>query len=117
STSAAESAPPSLLLSAATQAGLFFKYAALWLWPNPAGMSIDLRVDFATGASVGWIGAKLAAYVACGALAVSALLRRGAAGIAGFGLLYAWVLFAVMFSAVLFQEPFVLYRSYLWGAG
>lgn len=117
STAAAEGAPPSLVLSAATQAGLFFQYAALWLWPDPAKMSIDWRVDFAAGASLGWIATKFAAYTACGALAAAMLLRRGAAGIAGFGLLYAWVLFAVMYSAVLFQEPFVLYRSYLWGAG
>ena len=40
---------PSLALSAVTQAGLFFKYLGLWLWPHPAGMSIDLRVDFAAG--------------------------------------------------------------------
>jgi protein O-mannosyl-transferase len=115
--STAESAPPSLLLSAATQAGLFFEYLGLWLWPNPADMSIDLRVDFAAGASLGWTGAKIGAYAACGVLGAAMLLRRGAAGLAGYGLLYAWILFAVMYSAVFFQEPFVLYRSYLWGAG
>jgi tetratricopeptide (TPR) repeat protein len=45
------------------------------------------------------------------------LLRGGAARLAGLGLLYAWILFFVEFSAVRFQEPFVLYRSYFWGPG
>jgi protein O-mannosyl-transferase len=107
----------SLFLSAVTQAGLFFKYLGLWLWPDPAAMSIDLRVDFAAGWSPAWIAAKLAAFAACGALGVALLPRRGAAGIAGFGLLYFWIQFVVEFTAVRFQEPFVLYRSYLWGPG
>lgn len=107
----------SLALSAVTQAGLFFKYLALWLWPDPATMSIDLRVDFAAGWSPAWIAAKIAGFAAFGTLGVALLLRRGASGLAGFGLLYAWVLFFVEFTAVRFQEPFVLYRSYLWGPG
>jgi tetratricopeptide (TPR) repeat protein len=32
-------------------------------------------------------------------------------------MLYVWILFLVEFSTVRFQEPFVLYRSYLWGPG
>lgn len=108
---------PSLALSAVTQAGLFFEYLGLWLWPDPAGMSIDLRVDFAAGWTPAWIVVKVAAFIAFGVVAVALLLRRGATGLAGFGLLYAWILFFVEFSAVRFQEPFVLYRSYLWGPG
>jgi protein O-mannosyl-transferase len=108
---------PSLALSAATQAGLYFRYLFLWLWPDPSGMAIDLRVDFAAGWSLGWIFVKVAGYVAAGALGVVLLLRRGAPGLAGFGLVYAWILYVVEFSAVRFQEPFVLYRSYLWGPG
>ncbi len=107
----------SLALSAVTQAGLFFKYLALWLWPDPGAMSIDLRVDFAAGWSPAWIAAKVAGFAGCGALGAALLLRRGALGIAGFGLLYAWLLFFVEFTAVRYQEPFVLYRSYLWGPG
>jgi tetratricopeptide (TPR) repeat protein len=108
---------PSLALSAATQAGLFLKYLGLWLWPDPAGMSIDLRVDFAAGWTPAWIVVKVAAFIACGIAAGALLLRRGALGLAGFGLLYAWILYLVEFSAVRLQEPFVLYRSYLWGPG
>ncbi|MGH6884632.1 MAG: hypothetical protein ACREGK_00985 [Geminicoccales bacterium] len=107
----------SLALSAVTQAGLFFKYLALWLWPDPGRMSIDLRVDFASGWTAGWIAAKVAAFAACGVLGALLLARRGVGALAGFGLLYAWILFFVEFSAVRLQEPFVLYRSYLWGPG
>ncbi|MDH4172307.1 MAG: tetratricopeptide repeat protein [Betaproteobacteria bacterium] len=107
----------SLALSAVTQAGLFFQYLGAWLWPSPAAMSIDVRVDFVAGWSAGWIAAKIAAFAATGGLGVWLLLRRGAASLAGFGLLYAWLLFIVEFAAVRFQEPFVLYRSYLWGPG
>ncbi|MEO8717709.1 MAG: tetratricopeptide repeat protein [Burkholderiales bacterium] len=107
----------SLALSAVTQAGLFFKYLALWLWPDPAWMSIDVRVDFAAGWTPAWIAVKGVGFAACGALGVALLLRRGAIGLAGFGLLFAWILFFVEFTAARYQEPFVLYRSYLWGAG
>ena len=106
-----------LFLSAVTQAGLFFRYLALWFWPDPAGMSIDLRVDFLGTSSAGWIALKVLAFVAAGALGTVLMLRRGAARLCGFGLLYFWVLFLVEFTAARFQEPFVLYRSYLWAPG
>jgi protein O-mannosyl-transferase len=108
----------SLALSAVTQAGLYFKYLWHWVWPDPSALSIDLRVDFAAGWSGGWIATKIAAFASVGAIGALLLLRRhGAAGIAGFGLLWTWMLFLVELSAVRFQEPFVLYRSYLWGPG
>jgi protein O-mannosyl-transferase len=109
--------PHTLFLSAVTQAGLFFKYLGLWLWPDPAAMSIDVRVDFVAGWTPGWIAAKIIAFAASGALGVALLLRRGATGLAGFGLLFFWIQFCVEFTAARFQEPFVLYRSYLWGPG
>jgi tetratricopeptide (TPR) repeat protein len=104
-------------LSAATQAGLFFKYLALWLWPDARAMSIDVRVDFFQTWSAGWVILKVSAFVAFGALGFLLLRRRGRAGVAGFGMLYAWILFFAEFSTARFQEPFVLYRSYLWGPG
>ena len=106
-----------LAMSAVTQAGLFFRYLGLWLWADPGAMSVDLRVDFAGSWSAGWIAAKVLAFAACGALGLALLLRRGAAGIAGCGLLYFWLLYLVEFSVARFQEPFVLYRSYLWAPG
>src|SRR6266704_3151036 len=106
-----------LAMSAVAQAGLFFKYVALWLWPDIRGMSIDLRVDFLETWSAGWIVLKVSAFVAFGALGFLLLRRRGRLGVAGFGMLYAWILFLVELSTARFQEPFVLYRSYLWAPG
>jgi tetratricopeptide (TPR) repeat protein len=104
-------------LSAVTQAGLFFRYVLLWLWPDTGAMSIDLRVDFFGTWSAGWIALKVVAFAAFGALGLLLLLRRGRTGVAGLGLLWVWILFLVEFSTARFQEPFVLYRSYLWAPG
>jgi tetratricopeptide (TPR) repeat protein len=104
-------------LSAVTQAGLFFRYVALWLWPDTQAMSIDLRVDFVETWSPAWILLKVSAFAAWGVLGFLLLRRRGRLGLVGFGMLYTWVLFLVEFSATRIQEPFVLYRSYLWAPG
>jgi hypothetical protein len=104
-------------VSAVTQAGLFFKYLAIWLWPDTGAMSIDIRVDFLGTLTAGWVLLKVGAFVAFGAIGVLLLLRRGRAGLAGFGMLYVWILYLTEFSTIRFQEPFVLYRSYLWGPG
>src|SRR5712691_11883753 len=104
-------------MSVVTQAGLFFKYLALWLWPDTGAMSIDIRVDFFQTWSAAWIVLKVSAFVAFGALGFLLLRRRGRAGVVGFGMLYAWILFFAEFSTARFQEPFVLYRSYLWAPG
>jgi hypothetical protein len=104
-------------MSAVTQAGLFFKYLALWLWPDTGAMSIDVRVDFLQTWSAGWIVLKVSGFVAFGALGFLLLRRRGRAGVAGFGMLYTWILFFAEFSTARFQEPLVLYRSYLWAPG
>ena len=108
---------PSLALSAVTQAGLFFKYLALWFWPDPRAMSIDLRVDFLAGWTPAWIAIQVTAFAACGALGAWLVRRGGAAALAGCGLLFSWILFLVEFTTVKLQEPFVLYRSYLWAPG
>ena len=104
-------------LSAATQAGLFFKYVFLWIWPDVRSMSVDLRVAFADIESTGLGVLKGCAFVLYGALGCALLLRRGRLGLIGFGLLYSWILFLIEFGTVRFQEPFVLYRSYLWAPG
>ena len=105
------------LLSLITQAGLFFKYVFLWLLPNPAWMSIDMREPFASTlwAWQNWV--KVGCFMAYGAIALKLLLKRGKMGLLGFALLYPWLLFFIEFSSVRVQEPFVLYRSYLWAPG
>jgi protein O-mannosyl-transferase len=104
-------------LSAVTQAGLFFRYLLIWVWPDLGDMSIDLRLDFTQHASAGWMILKVCAFVLYGALGLVLLSRRGRQGLVGFGMLYVWILFLAEFSVARFQEPFVLYRSYLWAPG
>lgn len=103
-------------LSVVTQCWLFFKYAALWLFPVPTWMSVDMREPFADSLWSGYLLAFIA-FIAWGGLAVRLLLRRGRAGLIGFVLLYPWLMFMTEFSAVRIQESFVLYRSYLWAVG
>jgi hypothetical protein len=104
-------------VSAVTQTGLFFKYLASWLVPNVSAMSIDMRVDFAATWSATWIALKVISFAGFGTLGLVFLRRSGRIGLVGFGMLYAWILFAVELSSVRFQEPFALYRSYLWAPG
>jgi protein O-mannosyl-transferase len=110
---------PGLLhvLSALTQAGLFFKYLLLWVLPNPAWMSVDMREPFASSLSQwqSWLG--LGGFLGYGVLGLWLLLRRGLTGLAGLALLYPWLQFLLEFSSIRVQEPFVLYRSYLWMPG
>jgi len=105
------------LLSIFTQAGLFFKYLLLWSLPNPAWMAIDMREPFVSSLAAwqGWLGAV--GFVAYGALGAWLLLRPRWAGLAGLALLYPWLQFVLEFSSIRVQEPFVLYRSYLWMPG
>ena len=103
--------------SVATQCLLFFKYLLLWVVPNPAWMSVDMREPFAASplAWPYWLG--VGGFVLYGGVALWLLLRRGRKGLLGFALLFPWLLFATELSTVRIQEPFVLYRSYLWMAG
>lgn len=103
--------------SVENQATLFFRYLGTWLVPWPGWMSIDLRVPFPPTLTT-WpylLGAL--AWLAYGAGAVWLLLRGGREGLAGFGLLFPWLFALTEMSAARLQEPFVLYRSYLWMAG
>src|SRR3569832_1179038 len=104
-------------LSMLTQASLFFKYLLLWFWPNPAWMSEDMRVAFVTSIWDwrAWAGAI--AYVGYGLFAVRLLMRVDKRGMVGFAMLYPWLMFLVELSSIRVQEPFVLYRSYLWMPG
>jgi tetratricopeptide (TPR) repeat protein len=102
--------------SVLTQSWLFFKYGLLWLLPNPAWVSVDMREPFAQGLFSVY-GAALVAYLLYGWLAIRLLLKRSYAGLIGFALLFPWLMFATELSTVRFQEIFVLYRSYLWALG
>ncbi|HUQ76672.1 MAG TPA: hypothetical protein VM183_18280 [Burkholderiales bacterium] len=104
-------------LSIINQGYLFFRYLVTWLIPCPCWMSIDLRVGFphellAWPQTLGFIG-----FLAYPIVAFLLLRRRGAMGLAGLGLLYPWLLALTEFATIRAQEPFVLYRSYLWMSG
>ncbi|OFZ66651.1 MAG: hypothetical protein A2V79_05745 [Betaproteobacteria bacterium RBG_16_56_24] len=105
------------LLSILTQSWFYFKYLGLWLLPNPAWMSVDMREPFAMSLfswpqSLGFV-----AFLAYPCAAAWLLLKRGKLGLLGFALLFPWILFLTELSVVRVQEPFVLYRSYLWMPG
>ena len=104
-------------MSAVTQAGLFFRYVAIWLWPDTAFMAVDLRVDPSSTSSLPWAVLKVGAFLLAGVAAGLLVWRRGKAGVAGLGVLYVWVLYFTEFSVPRLQEVFVLYRSYLWAPG
>lgn len=103
-------------LSVLTQSWLFFKYVALWLFPNPNWMSVDMREPFASSLWSAYLFA-MAAFLAWGFLSLWLLFKRGSLGLLGFAMLFPWLMFMTEFSTVRIQESFVLYRSYLWVVG
>ncbi|MFT3847891.1 MAG: tetratricopeptide repeat protein [Propionivibrio sp.] len=105
------------LMSMGTQLLLFWKYLFLWLVPNPAWMSVDMRVDFAAwwSSPLFFFGVAVSVTVMLGAVWVWWWSRgRGRLGVLSSILLFAAIPFAVELSTVRVQEPFVLYRSFLW---
>lgn len=105
------------ILSIFTQASLFFKYLWLWLIPNPGWMSIDMREPFATSVFDWPYTLGFLTFLAYPCVAVWLLIKQGKKGLLGFSLLFPWILFLTELSTVRIQEPFVLYRSYLWMPG
>ena len=102
------------LLSVITQCWQFFKYLFLWLVPNPAWMSIDMREPFATSLAEWPMVLGVAGYGVYLLIGAALLWRGGALGLAGLAMLAPALLFLTELSTVRIQEQFVLYRSYLW---
>ena len=104
-------------MSIATQLGLFLRYAFSWFFPNPELLSADIRIDFPAYWSGPWgvLGMVAALIMGLGALRITAqrnakkMLRISSAAF-----IYAATLYIVELSVVRIQEPFVLYRSFLW---
>jgi tetratricopeptide (TPR) repeat protein len=101
-------------LSIINQAALFFQYGLLWVLPFVGWMSIDLRppfpltvVSWQLAGAVAWIG------VLAGGIWL-VITRKDAWSLFGLGLLMPSLMFITEFSTVWLQDPFVLYRSYLW---
>ncbi|XAH25993.1 tetratricopeptide repeat protein [Xylophilus sp. GW821-FHT01B05] len=102
-------------LSILNEAWLFFRYGFLWIVPNPQWMSIDVRPPFPLGFGafpqvLGAIGYSILLVGATWLL----LRQRGAFAFAALCLLFPLLLFLTEFVTVWVQDPFVLYRSYLW---
>ncbi|WP_301100732.1 hypothetical protein [Propionivibrio sp.] len=104
-------------MSIATQLLLFWKYLFLWVVPNPQWMSADLRINFSGLWSSRWayvgVFTSLTVFLAA---AVIWLRTRAVSRIGQLSavLLFAAISFVVELSVVRVQEPFVIYRSYLW---
>lgn len=101
-------------LSAITQSGLFFKYLLFTIFPNPNWMSIDMRVPFAQQLTQPKYVVAVIAFLAYGITSLVLLFKGGRRALIGFALISPWLLFGVEFSTIRIQEPFVLYRAYLW---
>ncbi|MDT0137643.1 tetratricopeptide repeat protein [Acidovorax sp. PRC11] len=102
-------------LSIINEAALFFAYGFLWFVPNVMWMSVDLRpafpVSYATFPQI--LGVFGYGALLCAAI-WSVLRRRGVLSLAGVALLFPLLLYVTEFATVWVQDPFVLYRSYLW---
>jgi tetratricopeptide (TPR) repeat protein len=101
-------------LSVISQAYLYFKYLLVWLIPAPNWLAIDLRQHFPTQIislpeMIGFV-----AFLIYPVIAFHWLRKGGQRGLVGFALLAPWLLFFTELATVRLQEPFVLYRSYLW---
>ncbi|MEW6694578.1 MAG: hypothetical protein AB1371_06450 [Pseudomonadota bacterium] len=102
-------------LSLINQAWLFFRYGLLWIVPWVGWMSIDMRPPFPlTWYALPYVlgGVALIVIVMVGVWAL--LVRRGRASLLGLLALIPAILFSTELAFVRLQEPFVLYRSYLW---
>ncbi len=105
-------------LSILNEAWLFFRYGFDWLVPWSGWMSINLRPPF----PLSWISFPQT----LGAIGYSALVIGGFwlvirfrdwRALAGISVLFPALLFLTEFATVWVQDPFVLYRSYLWAIG
>jgi tetratricopeptide (TPR) repeat protein len=101
-------------LSVISQAYLYFKYLLVWLIPAPNWLAIDLRQHFPTQVLSFPEIAGFAAFLIYPIIAFHWLRKGGQRGLIGFALLAPWLLFFTELATVRLQEPFVLYRSYLW---
>ena len=104
-------------LSVINQGYLFFRYVFSWLVPYTGWMSVDVRLPFPAEITSMPQLAGFAAWLALPVGATLLLKRGGATALAGLALLYPWLLALTEMAIIRVQEPFALYRSYLWMSG
>ncbi len=102
------------ILSVINQASLFFRYGLIWCLPWVGAMSIDIRPAFPLALWSWQLLGAIAWIIVIVTGAWLALRRNGALGLIGLCLLLPGLLYVTEFSTVWLQDPFVLYRSYLW---
>jgi tetratricopeptide (TPR) repeat protein len=101
-------------LSLINQASLFFQYGMMWLVPYVGWMSIDMRPTFPL-TLWGWHMVGAVAWISTLVLGAWLVIRRSDVwGLVGLCLVIPCLLFTTEFATVWLQDPFVLYRSYLW---
>lgn len=105
------------LVSMVVQAGFFFDYLAFWMVPDVRVLSADMRFDFVHIWFSWWSFPKAFLFFLSPVIAIYFLRKKGLVALFCCGFLYCWFLFLTELTAVRFQEPFVLYRSYLWAPG
>jgi len=105
-------------LSIVNEAWLFFRYGIEWMLPWSGWMSINLRPPFPVSfASFPQVLGPFA-YAALVVAGIWGVLRyRDWRALAGLSVLFAALLYPTEFATVWVQDPFVLYRSYLWAIG
>jgi protein O-mannosyl-transferase len=102
-------------LSIMNEMRLFFEYGWRWFFPSTRFMSIDMRPEFPLSltdwryvlAAIGFVSLLIGSIFLF-------LKYRGKRSFLGFCLLIPTLLFCTEFATVWIQDPFVLYRSYLW---
>lgn len=104
-------------VSALMQMGFLLDYLYYWIFPDVQSMSADMRIDFVHLWHSPWPYIKVALFFGCFIGALYCLRRGGRTALFGCGLIYSGFLFLTELVSVRFQEPFVLYRSYLWAPG
>ena len=102
-------------LSIVNQMALYFYYGFLWFIPNVAWMSIDMRPAFPLSLlAMPQIVGAIVFLALLGASAWQVIRRADLWGFAALCVLMSQLLFFTEFATVWLQDPFVLYRSYLW---
>jgi protein O-mannosyl-transferase len=105
-------------LSILNEAWLFFRYGVDWFLPYSGWLSISIRPPFPVRwltfpqilGIAGYLGVLVGGFVL--------LFRyRDARALIGLSLLFPVLLFPTEFTTVWVQDPFSLYRSYLWAIG
>jgi tetratricopeptide (TPR) repeat protein len=102
-------------LHLANQLNLFFVYGLLWAIPNPNWLAIDLQTIFPSAESAGFYVPLALAFVLILVFASISLFNASARRrLVAVLMLAPMILFQTEIWIIRIQEPFAIYRSYLW---